>query len=155
MTRITFSLGFAAIALMPFGAMAEDQHTVTQASTIKWAAAPPALPKGAQIAVLSGDPGKEGQFAFRLKFPAGYKVPPHMHPADENVTVISGTLNIGTGDKLDQKKTDAVKAGGFFHMPKGMHHFGWVSQETVVQLNGAGPFTVSYINPVDDPRSAK
>ena len=151
-TRLGLSLGFALVALAPFGATAEDAHSIVQANDIKWAAAPPALPKGAQIAVLSGDPGKEGPFAVRLKFPAGYKVPPHMHPADENVTVISGAANFGTGDKLDQKKSDALKPGGFMHMPKGMHHFGWFSQETVVQINGSGPFTVTYINPADDPR---
>ena len=155
MTRVVLFLGAAAIALMPLGAMAEDQHTVTQASAIKWAAAPPSLPKGVQIAVLAGDPSKEGPFVYRLKFPSGFKVPPHMHPNDENVTVISGTVNIGTGDKLDPKKTEPVKAGGFFHMPKGMHHFGWTNQETVVQASGVGPIGVTYINPADDPRNAK
>ncbi len=151
-TRIGFSLGFALAALLPLSAMAEDAHTVVEANGIKWAAAPPSLPKGAQIAVLSGDPGKEGPFVLRFKLPAGYKAPPHMHGADENVTVISGTANFGTGDKLDPKKTDAIKPGGFMHMPKGMHHFGWFSQETVVQVNGIGPFAVTYINAADDPR---
>src|SRR5439155_21551623 len=124
-------------------AMAEDHNTVAQANDLKWSAAPPSLPKGAQIAILSGDPSKDGPFAYRLKFPAGYKVPPHMHPNDENVTVISGTVNIGTGDKLDPKKTEAVKAGGFFHMPKGMHHFGVMSGETIIQANGIGPTGVT------------
>ena len=151
MTRTGLMVGLAIVAL-PFGALAQEQHTMVQPNAVKWAAAPPALPKGAQIAVLSGDPGKDGPFAFRLKFPAGFKVPAHTHPADENVTVISGTLNMGTGDKLDPKKTEAIKTGGFIHMPKGMPHFGWVSQETIVQLNGNGPFTVTYVNPADDPR---
>ncbi len=97
MTRISLSLGFALVAFLPLSAMAEDAHTVVEANGIKWAAAPPSLPKGAQIAVLSGDPGKEGPFVLRFKLPAGYKVPPHMHGADENVTVISGTANFGTG----------------------------------------------------------
>jgi quercetin dioxygenase-like cupin family protein len=151
-THIGLSLGFALAALLPLSAMAEDAHTVVQANGVKWAAAPPSLPKGAQIAVLYGDPSKEGSFVYRLKFPAGYKVPPHMHPNDENVTVISGTVHIGTGDKLDPKKGEAVKPGGYFHMPKGMHHFGWVTEETVLQLNGVGPIGVTYINPADDPR---
>jgi len=40
-------------------------------------------------------------------------------------------------------------------MPKGMHHFGWTNQETVVQASGVGPIGVTYINPADDPRNAK
>jgi hypothetical protein len=38
-------------------------------------------------------------------------------------------------------------------MPPSMHHFGWFSEETVVQLHGIGPWTVTYVNPVDDPKS--
>jgi quercetin dioxygenase-like cupin family protein len=123
-TRIGLSLGFALVALVPLSAMAQDQAVIEQANSIKWAAAPPAVPKGAQIAVLSGDPGKEGPFVLRLKFPAGFKIPAHMHAADENVTVISGTLNFAMGDKLDPKKGEALKPGGFIHMPKGTHHYG-------------------------------
>ena len=154
MTRIGLSLAFALAALVPLSATADD-HIVTQSKGMKWVAAPPSMPKGAQIAVLYGDPSKEGPFVYRLKFPAGYKVPAHMHPNDENVTVISGTINIGTGDKLDPKKGAAVATGGYFHMPKGMHHYGWTTQETVIQANGNGPIGVTYINPNDDPRGAK
>ena len=67
MTRIGLSLGFALMALAPLSATAQDQANIMQPNGIKWAAAPPALPKGAQIAVLSGDPGKEGPFVIRLK----------------------------------------------------------------------------------------
>jgi uncharacterized RmlC-like cupin family protein len=63
-----------------------------------------------------------------LKVPAGYKVPPHTHPNDENITVISGTFNIGMGDKLDEKKGDALKAGGFAHAPKGVQHYAWFTR---------------------------
>jgi len=151
-TRIGLSLGFALVAFAPLVAMAEDQAVIAQTSSFKFAPAPPALPKGAQIAVLYGDPGKDGPFVIRLKFPSGYKIPAHMHPSDENVTVISGTLNFGMGDKLDPKKGEALKPGGYIHMPKGMHHYGWATQETIVQVNGIGPFAVTYINAADDPR---
>jgi hypothetical protein len=33
---------------------------------MKWSPAPPGLPAGAQLAVLSGDPGKEGMFTIRI-----------------------------------------------------------------------------------------
>ena len=151
-TRVGLSLGLALVAFAPLGATAQDQFSVVQAGGIKWAAAPPMVPKGAQIAVLSGDPGKSGQFVIRLKLPSGYKVPAHTHPTDEEITVLSGTLNVGMGDKLDPKKGEALKAGGFVRMPKGMHHYAWSSGETVIQVSGAGPFEVTYINAADDPR---
>jgi quercetin dioxygenase-like cupin family protein len=150
--RFGLSLGIALVALAPLGATAQDQYSIIEPGSIKWVAAPPALPKGAQVAVLTGNPGKEGPFVMRLKFPSGYKLPAHTHPADENVTVLSGTLNIGMGDKLDPKKGEAVKAGGYVRMPKGMHHYAWFSQETVIQLNGVGPWELTYLNTADDPR---
>ena len=152
MTRFGFPLGLALVALVPFTAAAQDQHVAMQANAVKWGAAPPSVPKGAQLAVLYGDPGKEGPFVIRLKFPAGYKIPPHMHPSDENVTVISGTLHLEMGDKIDPKQGNALTAGSFVHMPKGTHHYGWVAQPSVVQINGTGPFVITYINSADDPR---
>ena len=152
MKRFGLSLGVAIAALVPLGAVAQDQHVAVQAGAGEWAASPPALPKGAQLAVLYGDPGKEGPFVIRLKFPAGYKVPPHSHPSDENVTVISGLIQLAMGDKIEPKQRDALAAGGYVHMPKGTHHYGLVFQPTVVQVNGAGPFAITYVNAADDPR---
>jgi len=116
-------------------------------------AASPALPKGAQQAIVVGDPAKEGGYVVRSKLPAGYKVPPHTHPNDENVTVISGTFYIGFGDKFDESKGQAVKAGGFVQAPKGVQHFAWVTEETVIQLHGVGPGGITYVNSADDPRT--
>jgi quercetin dioxygenase-like cupin family protein len=137
MNRFAVVAGFAIAAALPLGATADDQHVVAQSDSITWGAGPPALPKGAQIAVLFGDPAK---------------VPAHMHPNDENVTVLSGTLHIGTGDKLDETKGEALGAGGYLHMPKGMHHYAWFSEDTIIQLNGVGPTGITYLNPADDPR---
>src|SRR2546423_820141 len=138
MIRIGLSLGVALVALLPLSAIADDQAVIAQPTSFKFAPAPPALPKGAQLAVLSGDPGKDGPFVIRLKFPSGYKIPAHSHPTDEYVTVISGTLNFAMGDKLDPKKGEALKAGGFIHMPKGMHHYGWGNGGTAGPINGDG-----------------
>jgi quercetin dioxygenase-like cupin family protein len=124
---------------------------VTGNSQVKWSPAPPSLPKGAMIAVLSGDPMGKGEYVVRLKMPAGYKIPAHHHPTIENVTVISGSFHAGMGDKLDMKKSMAFGPGGFASMPAGMNHYGWATKETVVQVHGAGPFEIQYVNPADDP----
>lgn len=119
---------------------------------VKWGPAPPNVPPGAQLAVISGDPSQVGQpYTIRLKMPDGYKVPAHFHPADEAATVISGTFNLGMGDKLDMSKTQALQPGGFAVAPAGMRHFAWTKGETVVQINGNGPFAITYVNPADDP----
>jgi hypothetical protein len=85
------------------------------ADTIKWQEGPPSLPKGAMIAALEGGPTKEGPFVFRLKVPDGYRIPPHTQPKTERVTVISGTFNIGMGDRFDEKATRAMPAGTYGH----------------------------------------
>ena len=153
MRQIGLFTGLALAALLPLGAMAaDDQMVATKSDAVQWKPAPPAYPKGAQMAVLFGDPSKEGPFVVRLKAPAGYKIAAHMHPADENVVVLSGSLHVGMGDKLDDKKGEALKAGGYVHMPKGMHHYAWFTEETIIQNNGIGPTAITYVNEKDDPR---
>ena len=72
----------------------QSAHVVVSPDTLKWAE-PPILP-GAKLAVVQGDPSKEGPFVYRLKMPAGYKVPPHFHRAAENVTVLTGVFTSGS-----------------------------------------------------------
>jgi len=131
-------------------------HVMISPDQVKWGPGPPSLPPGAQLAVLSGDPTKAGAaFTMRAKFPAGYKVPPHWHPTDENVVVISGTIMLGEGNKFDETAMHENPAGSFLVMPRGMRHFAMAKEETVVQIYGTGPFAVTYVNAADDPRKAK
>ena len=109
----------------------------------------------AKLAVLAGDPNKKGLFTVRLRTPAGYKVSPHTHPTSEHITVISGTFNIGTGDKFDEATGKEMGAGGYMVMPPGMKHYAWTPGETIIQVHGMGPFAINYVNPTDDPRNAK
>ena len=128
-------------------------HVATTPDELKWGPAPPGLPPGAQLAVVSGDPSEAGgSFIMRAKFPDGYKIPAHWHPTDENVTVIQGTLNIGMGDKLDESAAKQLPVGSFALMPKNMRHFAFASGETIVQIHGIGPFEITYVNAADDPR---
>jgi quercetin dioxygenase-like cupin family protein len=129
----------------------KDEHVVLTPDKLQWKPNP-ALPPGAVATVLSGDPTKPGLFAIRVKLPDGFKVPPHWHPSDENVTVIQGTLLIATGDKFDMSKLQSVPTGGFMHMPKEMRHFAASKGETILQVHGIGPFEINYVNPSDDPR---
>ncbi len=119
---------------------------------MKWSEAPAILPRGAKVAVLEGDPGKEGPFVMRVRVPDGYKIPPHIHPKAERLTVISGTFYVGMGDKFDADMGKEMPAGAFGTWPAGMKHFVWAKGETVIQLHGTGPWSLTYVNPDDDPR---
>jgi quercetin dioxygenase-like cupin family protein len=132
-------------------ALAADDHVMVTGDQLKWIPAPPAFPKGAEIAVLAGDPSKDGQYVIRLKAPAGYKVPPHSHPFDENVTVISGSFVIAPGEKMSDQHP-VLKPGGFARMPKGTVHYALFPEATVIQIHGLGPQGIIYANPGDDPR---
>lgn len=129
-------------------------HIVLTEADLKWGDAPPVFQPGAKMAVLQGDPSKASVYTVRLKAGDGYKIPAHWHPTTENVTVISGTFNIGAGDKLDQSKTTALAAGGFASLPAKMHHYAWFKGETEVQVHGMGPFQLIYVDPNDDPTKA-
>jgi len=122
---------------------------------VAWKDGPGSLPAGARVAVLEGDPAKEGFFTIRLRFPDGYRIPPHFHSKVEHVTVVSGSFNLGMGEKFDQSATREMPAGSFGFWPAGMRHFAWAKGETVVQLHGVGPWTITYVDPADDPRQAK
>jgi uncharacterized RmlC-like cupin family protein len=112
----------------------------------------PSLPPGAKITVIEGPLGESVPFTMRLKLPANYQIPTHYHGAIEHITVISGTFNLGMGDRLDRAATRPLPAGSAAIMPVGMRHFAWTGEETVVQVHGVGPWTLTYVNPADDPR---
>src|SRR5207244_1937736 len=120
------------VFLTPQAYAQSPAHTMVVPSDLKWAPVP-SLPRGAQIAVIEGPMNTAAPFTVRLKFPADYKIPAHSHPAIEHVTVISGTFNMGTGDKLDPTKTKALSAGSVAIMQTKTNHFDWAKEETVVK----------------------
>ncbi len=119
--------------------------------TLKWTTFVP----GVQMAVLSGDPNASGPYSLRLKMVGGNQIAPHWHPQDENLTVISGTLQVGMGDKFDASALKSLPVGSHALVPKEMRHYAKASGETVIELYGEGPFAINYVNPADDPRNAK
>jgi quercetin dioxygenase-like cupin family protein len=150
---LAVSLGAAAILTATLLQAAEQHHTVVPGDAVKWGKGPPTLPPGAQAAILLGSPAKEGPFVLRLKFPAGFVVPPHRHSKDEFLTVISGKFAVTAGEKVNRSAAKWLPAGSFVHLPAGMAHYAMTDGETIVQINGMGPFDVKYVDPKDDPRN--
>ena len=141
------------LLLLPLTAQAQEVDLVAP-KEIVWGAAPPSLPPGAQGVTLYGDASKEGLFAMRFKLPKAYQIPPHTHPKPEVVTVISGSVRLGMGEKADPGQAKLLPAGSFFALSPGMAHFLITEEESVVQLNSNGPWSITYLDPKDDPRRA-
>jgi quercetin dioxygenase-like cupin family protein len=146
------ALFVALAALGPTAAPAQSaDHIVVMPADLKWADAT-AIPAGAKIAVIEGPLNEAVPYTIRVKFPANYKIPPHWHPSIEHVTVLSGTWNLGMGDKLDTEKTTALTPGSVAIIQPKTHHFVWTSEETEVQVHGVGPSGINYLDAADDPR---
>ncbi len=152
-----------ALVLLPFGVIAAGQpttqpmapastHAMMKAATLQWGEAPPGLERGAQIAVLSGDPGQPAPFVLRLKLPPGYKIATHWHPTDEHVTVLEGDLTLAMGDGA-QAHSATFGPGDYVLLPARMPHAASTQAGAVAQLHCPGPFAINYVDPKDDPRN--
>lgn len=149
LAAVTVALG--ALGPSAVRAQAHTDHVMVVPGELKWSDVG-SLPSGAKIAVIEGPLNEAKPFTMRLRLPANYQIPAHSHTAIEHVTVISGTFNMGTGDKLDTKATRALGPGSAAIMQIGTRHFAWNKEETEIQVHGVGPWTITYVNPADDPR---
>jgi hypothetical protein len=130
-----------------FGAMTPDN--------IQWIAAPALLPSGAKFTLLEGNPRSRGNVTVRIKLPANYQLPPVYTIMPERITVLSGTLHLGAGNKIDANASTSLPTGSFVVIPAKKHHYFWTSDESIIQISGPGPWSLKYVNPTDDPRNNK
>jgi quercetin dioxygenase-like cupin family protein len=145
---------FAGCAKMQPVAGLDRVRTITTVTPeqVEWSPAPDAVPTGAKLAVLEGDPGEAEPFVVRLRMPDGYNFPAHSHPHAERVTVIEGTMHLAMGDRLDREAAVAYPAGSFVAIPTDEPHQVWAEGTTVIQVTGVGPLEVAYVDAEDDPR---
>ncbi len=129
---------------------AQAQQPLSASGNVKWVNAPASLPQGAKLAMLKGDLGKSGPLAFQLKLPAGYKLMPHSSPAIERIIVVSGNVHLGAGEKFDNARTMSMSAG-YVYWPDKSAFFALAKEETIIEINGAGPWSVKYVAAADDP----
>jgi quercetin dioxygenase-like cupin family protein len=154
---IALVLGFASSARAadptnPAAAVFKE-HLAIAPDELRWQDCSPSIPPGAKCITVEGDPAAPNVlFTFRIKMPDGFRVPPHSHPADEHVTILSGTLEMGMGKTVDASRAKALPAGGYMVTPKGKPHFVSARGETVIQVHAIGPWGITYVNPADDPR---
>jgi anti-sigma factor ChrR (cupin superfamily) len=142
----TALLAFAAASYSQEKKESDSAHKIVHFADLKWTP----IIKGCDLAPVSGDPNADGApFVLRLRCVDGAKIPAHWHPTDENVTVLKGTFLVGMGETFDESKLQTMSVGNFVAMPKEMRHFALSKGETIVQVHGAGPFKVNWVNPSD------
>lgn len=113
----------------------------------EWIDAAPTLPPGTKIALLDGDPAiPDRVFTLRMKIPAGARLMPHYHTADEHVTIVSGELHSGLGDTYDASKLRVMPPGSYYSLPAGERHYAFAPVETVFQMHGIGPWQIVYVD---------
>jgi quercetin dioxygenase-like cupin family protein len=135
-----------ALVLASGAAVAQMEAVTVMPDQVKWGSAP-GLPADWQIAVLMGDPAKAGAYVQRVKLPPNAMIPPHTHPDDENITVVSGSFGIGEGEVADRAKGRVLPAGSFYHLPANMAHFAWAGPEgAIIQIHGVGPSGMTMIH---------
>lgn len=152
MMRLAGSTIRAAVLLTLLTGALHAQGT-TSPSGRPWMAAPDILTPGSLLAVVSGDPTLPGRSVIQIYMPDGYRMPPHLHPTDEHVKVLSGALLIGVGKKLDAKKTMKLVPGDSGTAPTGAAHYSIASGPTILEVSFDGPYTVTYLNAYEAPRS--
>ena len=148
---MVLSLSSASAGSLAQAPNAGAHHAVVPSDKIQWKP----LRDGAEIAVVSGDPNKEGSpFVMRFRYSGKSRIPPHWHPTDEHLTILSGTFRIGMGERGDESATTALGPGAYAHVPAKMAHYAWADGGTTVQVHGLGPFAINYVDPADDPAKA-
>ena len=150
---IAIASGLSITAICRSAAADEPAHVMFNPADIQWGDAPPAMPPGAKMAVLYGDPGKPGMFVARLKMPPGYIVPAHWHSNDEVVSLVSGSAAFGLGDKFDRAQLHPLVPGSLVVAPAKHNHFATSKTGAIIQISATGPFDMTYVNPADDPRN--
>jgi ChrR-like protein with cupin domain len=133
-------------------AQADPEAKAITPSEMRWAAQGGLAMAGMEQVNLLGNPSKPGPYTIRLKFPAGYRLAPHMHPDSREVTILSGTWYTGYGEKFDAAALKALPAGSFYTEPGNVAHFVEVREPVMIQVSGIGPSGRVFVNPADNPK---
>lgn len=122
----------------------EVQHVVRAAATA-WRPCPPSLPPGCELAVLEGDPRGHDLFTVRFRVAESFVMPPHTHPRDERVTIVSGRAAVAFG--AESERSDAIEfgPGDYYVNARDAEHQVWIEGPTVLQITGIGPWKVQPI----------
>lgn len=147
--------GLALVALLSLSTTAHAQ-VARPGPDSPWLLAPAFLPRGALINFAEGDPHKAMPIRVELALPDGYRMPAHYHAQEVHVEIRKGQLAVGTGDRLDPKRTRLLNPGDTITVPGQLHHFFIArGEETIVSLTAVGPLLFTYVEAEQDPSAKK
>jgi quercetin dioxygenase-like cupin family protein len=130
------------LALTLFAQPAPEGAIAFTPEALVWVDGPPSLPAGSKSVVLEGNPRAEGMFTMRVRVPAGAALPPHWHPRQERVTILSGAVQLGFGSVADRASVVRYGAGSFYVNPPRVMHYLFFPEATEMQLTGQGPWEI-------------
>lgn len=144
---LAVGLSLAAVPLAAQDEMSVETMREVVAEDLVWTELElPGFLPGLQLAPVHGDPAAEGEaYVLRLRFPDGYRFPPHWHPRAENVTVLEGSFQLAMGEAFDEAALNTYAPGDYLFIAGENPHFGQVSGVTVLQLHGVGPFAINVV----------
>jgi hypothetical protein len=122
----------------------DAHHKLVRRADLRWTAT--AIPN-LEMAVVSGDPSAKGNYVLRFRTTKLTRIPPHWHPVDEQLTVLTGTPSLGMGDHFLGSALRTLHPGDFVLMPQESRHFAQFPVGTEVQLHGEGPFITNWVDP--------
>jgi hypothetical protein len=95
-------------------------------------------------AVLYGEPKKDGSFyVMLLRWPPNWSTRPHSHPHDRMITVLEGTLWVGTGTRFRPQTNTPVKPNGFIVDVAEQPHYEITKDDgALIEIVGVGPDTM-------------
>lgn len=115
-------------------AMSQDVTIHRGDATPEWREAP----SGAAFHGLYGDPVDSRPFAFLMRMPSDWTMPPHYHDTAEYLTVLSGTLHMTFEPNGE---TVELPPGSVIAIPAGVPMWAQTGdEETIIEVAGTGPF---------------
>ena len=140
-TMILAALFTSAVSVSAQPAPAKPEAAIGFApEAVVWQEAPPTMPAGSKMAVLEGNPRTDGMFTMRVRIPAGSAIPPHWHPRQERVTILSGAVDLGFGSIANAGSVTRYRSGSFYVNPPRVMHYLFFPEATEMQITGVGPW---------------
>jgi quercetin dioxygenase-like cupin family protein len=128
----------------------ESQHVV-RSDGAPWKPCPATLPPDCEIAVLDGNPQVADLFTVRFRVRESLVMPPHWHPKDERVTVLSGSVAVVFGADAGRRDATEFGPGDYYVNARNAVHQVWIEGPTVIQITGIGPWKAVPVDGAEPP----
>lgn len=144
----------ATCAAVMFGLSPLAISADASADTLEWHYVP-GIPKPIEMAVVSGDPTRDGPYVVRYRMPSGMKMNPQRFSDERQLTILKGTFWISSGESFNWKDMAEYKQGAVVVKEANKPYFGWARTAVVLEESGTGPSRFEYVNEEDDPRNRR